>query len=340
MARRRSWSIATRNAARVLPEPVGAEIRVVSPIWMLGQPCSCGSVAEPNLVRNHSCTTGCAQARASVGRGSSAKAAAMRYCSATPSCFVRSAGGLSSLRGKVGDRAPFAGTLLRPAGWGFMLEPPFDRGVFPPISAESSANWRFGSMRDRRISVLGGSVCIVAIAAVVSFPSVCLLAQQASKSGPGAGVPQSTQTMLTQLQTVLAIAEATGDAMREAAALIGIGEQYLVTGDSQTALENFTRALPIVRRLGLKPGEAMVLLDMGGACREASKELQALEYDNEALALFRELGNREGESNALNNLGIVYYDLGENQKSLEFYSQALAMYEKRGDKASQSMALN
>ena len=195
-------------------------------------------------------------------------------------------------------------------------------------------------MRDRRISVLGGSVCIVAIAAVVSFPGVCLLAQQASKSGPGAGVPQSTQTMLTQLQTVLAIAEATGDAMREAAALIGIGEQYLVTGDSQTAMENFTRALPIVRRLGLKPGEAMVLLDMGGACRETSKELQALEYDNEALALFRELGNREGESNALNNLGIVYYDLGENQKSLEFYSQALAMYEKRGDKASQSMALN
>src|SRR5580658_1628508 len=66
MARRRSWSMATRNAARVLPEPVGAEMRVVSPRRIAGQPSICGSVAEPNLARNHSATMGWAQARASA----------------------------------------------------------------------------------------------------------------------------------------------------------------------------------------------------------------------------------------------------------------------------------
>jgi len=53
----------TRNAASVLPEPVGAEMRVASPARMLGQPWIWGSVGVPNLEMNHSCTTGWAQAR-------------------------------------------------------------------------------------------------------------------------------------------------------------------------------------------------------------------------------------------------------------------------------------
>src|SRR5579884_2384097 len=61
-----------RNAARVLPEPVGAEIRVESPARMCGQPSTWGSVALPNLARNHSRTTGCAHARASAAAGSPA----------------------------------------------------------------------------------------------------------------------------------------------------------------------------------------------------------------------------------------------------------------------------
>jgi hypothetical protein len=55
-----------RNAARVLPEPVGAEIRVVRPARMCGQPCSCGSVGVPNLFVNHSATSGWAQERGDI----------------------------------------------------------------------------------------------------------------------------------------------------------------------------------------------------------------------------------------------------------------------------------
>lgn len=51
-----------RNAANVLPDPVGAEIRVVRPARISGQPCSCGSVGVPKRTTNHSATSGCAQA--------------------------------------------------------------------------------------------------------------------------------------------------------------------------------------------------------------------------------------------------------------------------------------
>src|SRR5215469_6311841 len=49
-----------RKAASVLPEPVGAEIRVVFPEAMCGQPYCCGSVGVPNRDTNQSRTSGCA----------------------------------------------------------------------------------------------------------------------------------------------------------------------------------------------------------------------------------------------------------------------------------------
>src|SRR6266853_6584652 len=55
-----------RNAASVLPEPVGAEISVVRPPRMCGQPSSCGSVGVPNLLVNHSATRGWAQERGDI----------------------------------------------------------------------------------------------------------------------------------------------------------------------------------------------------------------------------------------------------------------------------------
>jgi CHAT domain-containing protein/Tfp pilus assembly protein PilF len=198
-------------------------------------------------------------------------------------------------------------------------------------------------MRDRRTHVLSGSICVAVAAAFAFFPCTSLAAQQADKAPstvPGRAVPEGTQAKLDQLQAILNKAESDKDAKTEAAALIAIGEVYLLTGDSQTAMERLSRALPIVRSLGLKQGEAIVLLDMGFASREASKESEALEYDNRALSLFRELGDRKQESNALNNMGIVYYDLGQNQKALEYYSQALAGFEELADPANVAMMLN
>src|SRR5207248_1673319 len=47
-----------KNAAKVLPLPVGARMRVESPFAMAGQPAACAAVAPANTASNHSRTAG------------------------------------------------------------------------------------------------------------------------------------------------------------------------------------------------------------------------------------------------------------------------------------------
>src|SRR5580658_3687440 len=69
-----------RNAARVLPEPVGAQINVFFLARMCGQPSSCGSVGVPNLPKNHSRASGCAHSR-DLKSGASGATAWFIFCS-------------------------------------------------------------------------------------------------------------------------------------------------------------------------------------------------------------------------------------------------------------------
>src|SRR5262245_40702203 len=50
--------MAARNAASVLPDPVGAKIRVERPAWISGQPSDCARVGPGNVSPNHSETAG------------------------------------------------------------------------------------------------------------------------------------------------------------------------------------------------------------------------------------------------------------------------------------------
>src|SRR5436305_10252482 len=50
--------MAARKAASVLPEPVGAAIRVWRPAWISGQARACGSVGEPKRFSNQEATAG------------------------------------------------------------------------------------------------------------------------------------------------------------------------------------------------------------------------------------------------------------------------------------------
>src|SRR3954452_5233991 len=47
-----------RNAARVLPDPVGARISVWSPAAIAGQPCACAGVGSGNELSNQARTAG------------------------------------------------------------------------------------------------------------------------------------------------------------------------------------------------------------------------------------------------------------------------------------------
>ena len=57
-ARRTSPSMHIRNAASVLPEPVGAAMSVWRPRAMAGQPWACASVGASKRDRNQSRTRG------------------------------------------------------------------------------------------------------------------------------------------------------------------------------------------------------------------------------------------------------------------------------------------
>src|SRR5258708_30045298 len=76
-----------RNAAKVFPDPVGAEINVVSQARMCGQPCSCGSVGVPNFAVNHSATSGWAQESGDI-RIFYSEDAGFANCSLLPDCLA------------------------------------------------------------------------------------------------------------------------------------------------------------------------------------------------------------------------------------------------------------
>lgn len=196
-------------------------------------------------------------------------------------------------------------------------------------------------MQERRLLKLNLCGCAALMAAIACCTGMPLMAQQPDETPTPGAVPSSNpKARLEKLQEFLKNAEANGDKRREAAALIGIGETYFLTGDSKTAMEQYLRALPLVQSLGLKQGEAVVLMDMGAASREASEEQESLEYTHKSLAIFQELKNRSGQALTLNNLAIAYYDLGENEKALDYYNQALAIFEELKQTANVTMALN
>ena len=76
----------TRNAASVLPEPVGAEISVGSPRRIAGQPAICGSVGVPKRddepLLHERMRPGERRGLIRLGRGQSQLGGHRGYCSA------------------------------------------------------------------------------------------------------------------------------------------------------------------------------------------------------------------------------------------------------------------
>src|SRR5215813_15303094 len=78
-----------KNAASVLPDPVGAEIRVVSPARMCGQPWTCGSVGVANRLTNQSRTSGCAHSNPGESGSSDSAFMALSFHSTAKLQFAR-----------------------------------------------------------------------------------------------------------------------------------------------------------------------------------------------------------------------------------------------------------
>src|SRR5271157_3872999 len=78
-----SRSSAARNAASVLPDPVGATISVFRPAAIAGQPSRCEGVGSPNASRNQAATGG--RNRASTSSSASPSSSeSIRYRNPSP----------------------------------------------------------------------------------------------------------------------------------------------------------------------------------------------------------------------------------------------------------------
>src|SRR5262249_3690945 len=79
-------SIATRNAARVLPEPVGARRSVEQPALIFGQPFACAGDGPGQDAYTHRCTRLCKPSSASACWASvlQGRAPLARSCSSGP----------------------------------------------------------------------------------------------------------------------------------------------------------------------------------------------------------------------------------------------------------------
>src|SRR5580658_3021652 len=58
-----SWSIAARNAAKVLPDPVGAATSTLRPDWIAGHAWACAGVGASKVLENHEATAGWKESR-------------------------------------------------------------------------------------------------------------------------------------------------------------------------------------------------------------------------------------------------------------------------------------
>src|SRR2546427_12684368 len=104
-----------RKAASVLPEPVGAEISVVFPARMCGQPCCWGSVGVPKRLTNQSRTSGWAHSRPEASGGTNSVSISLRpnYSAVVRNSQTKLAAALGVARSQCQEISPQSAKRLQ-----------------------------------------------------------------------------------------------------------------------------------------------------------------------------------------------------------------------------------
>ncbi len=123
-----------------------------------------------------------------------------------------------------------------------------------------------------------------------------------------------------------------GDKKWEATALLGIGYNYFLLGESTKSLGYYEQSLKLRREISDKEGEAVVLNNIGIAFDKLGDKRKAIEFYNEALVTFVAVGDKFGQGLILNNIGAAYESLGEKEKALDYLTRALPLRRAAEDK--------
>lgn len=153
------------------------------------------------------------------------------------------------------------------------------------------------------------------------------------------GTAESLRTAIPKLETARSIFRETGNRLREAQSLLGLGSINDRLSEKKQALAYYSQALPICRAIGDRGWEAVALGNIGSVYSDLGELQKALEYFNQSLPLYRAVGDRKGEAVTLNQYGSIYSSLGEKQKALEYHNQALALFRDVGNKRGEAVTL-
>jgi tetratricopeptide (TPR) repeat protein len=137
---------------------------------------------------------------------------------------------------------------------------------------------------------------------------------------------------------LLADSRAANDKSNVSFALLTLGEQYILMGESAKALECVNEGLmlvheimssaPATERLRLKDNKASLLDILGKIHRFAGDNEKATEILRQSIDLHREADNGDYAAKSATDLGDVYFNQGRPELALDLYSQALAQFQK------------
>ncbi|MCB1055806.1 MAG: tetratricopeptide repeat protein, partial [Acidobacteria bacterium] len=131
-----------------------------------------------------------------------------------------------------------------------------------------------------------------------------------------------------------------GEPRREAEALLALGAQLEVSGNTEAAVERYEQAVALRRQLGDRGALAGVLEALGAARLKLGRLADGRVALDEALTLRRELGPASLEATTRNQLCLVLQRAGSWTEAASCYQQALTLAKSTGDVALEARVLN
>jgi DNA-binding SARP family transcriptional activator/tetratricopeptide (TPR) repeat protein len=145
--------------------------------------------------------------------------------------------------------------------------------------------------------------------------------------------------VIVAAQTLLRLAQETGEGHIEAGGQRQWGVALWRQGKYQDALDRLQRALALARSEALAQEEAASLYALAAVARHTAGAAGAQDYGQQALALYRELDDRQGEAASLNLLGVLAYLGGDLRGASNHYEQALHARRLIGDLPGQAVSV-
>jgi DNA-binding SARP family transcriptional activator/Flp pilus assembly protein TadD len=133
-------------------------------------------------------------------------------------------------------------------------------------------------------------------------------------------------------ETILALAERTGDRSAAGHALREMGVGYERLGEFPAALPPLRRSLAIFRELGDGPGEAASLTSLGSVHHRQGRYPDAMACQRASLVIRRQLRDAGGIAVNLSNLGAAHQRLGAFPEARACYRESLDILQSLGDR--------